>query len=190
MAEDFVDDKSTLVQLTAWYHQAGSHCLSPCRPGSLMPHGTNWWTKCWHQYRSFHCGDKIMKDNDMILFPFLKTQHKCNPWSYQSYADDLYSMKFYDQKNFMIRNQFCCTRCRSGSDWPLVSCTGDLQIRYYFADISSRASRRADGGSGFAEISMDWLVWSMVPVWPGGDHSARLDGQLQPRLFHSLRAQH
>ena len=33
------DDKSTLVQVMAWCHQATSHCLSQCWPRSLSPYG-------------------------------------------------------------------------------------------------------------------------------------------------------
>ena len=36
---DFTDDKSTLVQVMAWCHQATSHYLSHCWPRSLSPYG-------------------------------------------------------------------------------------------------------------------------------------------------------
>ena len=36
---DLTDDKSTLVQVMAWCHQATSHYLSQCWPRSLSPYG-------------------------------------------------------------------------------------------------------------------------------------------------------
>ena len=39
MSHDLTDDKSTLVQVMAWCHQATSHYLSQCRPRSLSPYG-------------------------------------------------------------------------------------------------------------------------------------------------------
>ena len=37
---DLSDDKSTLVQVMAWCHQATSHYLNQCWPRSLPPYGT------------------------------------------------------------------------------------------------------------------------------------------------------
>ena len=39
MSLDLIDDKSTLVQVMAWCHQATSHYLSQCWPRSLSPYG-------------------------------------------------------------------------------------------------------------------------------------------------------
>ena len=39
MPLDHICDKSTLVQVTAWCHQATSHYLSQCWPRSLSPYG-------------------------------------------------------------------------------------------------------------------------------------------------------
>ena len=39
MPLDLIDDKSTLVQVMAWCHQATSHYLSQCWPRSLSPYG-------------------------------------------------------------------------------------------------------------------------------------------------------
>ena len=39
MAENTFDDKSTLVQVMAWCHQATSHYLSQCWPRSVLPYG-------------------------------------------------------------------------------------------------------------------------------------------------------
>ena len=37
MSQDPADDKSTLVQVMSWCHQATSHYLSQCWPGSMSP---------------------------------------------------------------------------------------------------------------------------------------------------------
>ena len=39
MPQDLADDKSTLVQIMAWCHQATSHYLSQCWPRSMSPNG-------------------------------------------------------------------------------------------------------------------------------------------------------
>ena len=39
MPLDLIDDKSTLVQVTAWCRQATSHCLNQCWPRSRSPNG-------------------------------------------------------------------------------------------------------------------------------------------------------
>ena len=39
MPWNLTDDKSMLVQVMAWCHQATSHYLSQCWPGSQLPHG-------------------------------------------------------------------------------------------------------------------------------------------------------
>ena len=39
MPQDLTNDKSTLVQVMAWCHQATSHYLSQCWPSSLSPYG-------------------------------------------------------------------------------------------------------------------------------------------------------
>ena len=39
MSLDLTDDKSALVQVMAWCHQATSHYLSQCWPKSLSPYG-------------------------------------------------------------------------------------------------------------------------------------------------------
>ena len=37
--QDLIEDKSTLVQVMAWCHQAPSHYLSQCWPRSMSPYG-------------------------------------------------------------------------------------------------------------------------------------------------------
>ena len=47
MPQDLTDDKSTLVQVMAWCHQATSHYLSQCWLSLLSPYGIirPWWVK-------------------------------------------------------------------------------------------------------------------------------------------------
>ena len=48
MPLDLIDDKSTLVQVMAWCHQATSHYLGHCWPSSMSPNGITMpkWVKC------------------------------------------------------------------------------------------------------------------------------------------------
>ena len=53
MSMELTDDKSTLVQVMAWCHQAPSHYLSQCWPRSTSPYGVarpqwvnQWCAKC------------------------------------------------------------------------------------------------------------------------------------------------
>ena len=39
MSQDLTDDKSRLVQVMAWCHQATSHYLNQCWPRSMSPYG-------------------------------------------------------------------------------------------------------------------------------------------------------
>ena len=41
MSTGLINDKSTLVQVMAWCHQATSHYLSQCWPISMLPYGVN-----------------------------------------------------------------------------------------------------------------------------------------------------
>ena len=53
MPRDFTDDKSTLVQVMAWYRQATSHYLSQCWPSSMSPYGVTrpqWVNGFVHRY--------------------------------------------------------------------------------------------------------------------------------------------
>ena len=73
--QDLIDDKSALVQVMAWCHQATSHCLNHCRPRFVLPYGISgpqWvdisrskpikilhisrWHKC-------HCSKSNFRDN-------------------------------------------------------------------------------------------------------------------------------
>ena len=55
MSLDLTDEKSTLVPVMVWCHQATGHYLSQCWPRSLSPYGVTrpqwvkwcWWTPLW-----------------------------------------------------------------------------------------------------------------------------------------------
>ena len=51
MPLDLTDDKSILVQVMAWCHQATSHYLSQCWPRSMSPYGATrpQWVKSLHK---------------------------------------------------------------------------------------------------------------------------------------------
>ena len=48
MPQDLIDDKSTLLQVMAWCHQATSHYLNQCWPRFPTPYGVTrpQWAKC------------------------------------------------------------------------------------------------------------------------------------------------
>ena len=52
---DLSDDKSTLVQVMAWCHQATSHYLSHCWPRSVLPYGItrSQWVKAIQTYLQY-----------------------------------------------------------------------------------------------------------------------------------------
>ena len=70
----FSDDKSTLVQIMAWCHQAPSHYLNQCWPRSVMPYGVTrpqWvkkWKWNWTQPNCLHSGrNPTRKVNSLAL---------------------------------------------------------------------------------------------------------------------------
>ena len=84
---DFIDDKSTLVQVMAWCHQATSHYLSQCWLRSMSPYGVTrpQWVKQWRYYSlaiicwlksSYNsvtqCGLVMPGTNELYIFMSLK----------------------------------------------------------------------------------------------------------------------
>ena len=53
MPQDLTDDKSTLVQVMAWYHQATSHCLSQCWHRFMSQYGVT--RPQWVNAQTHHC---------------------------------------------------------------------------------------------------------------------------------------
>ena len=64
MALDLTDNKSTLVQVMAWYRQATSHYLSQCWPRSMSPNGVTrpQWVK---MVPSFKPGSAFIKPDQL-----------------------------------------------------------------------------------------------------------------------------
>ena len=71
MPLDLTDDKSTLVQVMAWCHQAPSHYLSQCWPRSMSPNGITrpQWVK---GESSSWCG----RTWDLCLFNFITSGNR------------------------------------------------------------------------------------------------------------------
>ena len=68
MPQDLTDDKSTLVQVMAWCHQATSHYLSQCWPRSLLPYGVTrpQWVK--QKSSTYEQTSMIVNQNSNIFF--------------------------------------------------------------------------------------------------------------------------
>ena len=70
MPWDLTDDKSTLVQVMAWCHQATSHYLSQCWPSSMSPYGITrpQWVK-WNNlfWRSIHYVNSLLTLEKIFL---------------------------------------------------------------------------------------------------------------------------
>ena len=67
MPQDPTDDKSTLVHVMAWCHQATSHYLNQCWPRSPMPYGVT--RPQWVNHSEF-----------LMLEPVYSRQIKSIPW--------------------------------------------------------------------------------------------------------------
>ena len=64
MQLNFSDDKSTLIQVMAWCHQAASHCLNQCWPSSMSPCGITrdqWINTLRPRQNGRHFADDIFK---------------------------------------------------------------------------------------------------------------------------------
>ena len=78
---DLTDDKSTLVQVMAWCHQATSHCLSQCWPKSMSPNGVTrpQWVKkmgslrhpWWYYFNKIKEPAHMVKNNSRRDLPVL-----------------------------------------------------------------------------------------------------------------------
>ena len=82
MSLDLTDDKSTLVQVMAWCHQATSHYLSQCWPRPVSPYGVirPQWVKA--NFMSYH--NKIGH-----AVPYQQNLWKYNPvdWLWYFFCD-------------------------------------------------------------------------------------------------------
>ena len=72
MPQNSADDKSTLVQVMAWCHQATSHYLSQCWPRSLSPYGVTrpqWVNQSWLIEAQWHSPEGNFPRAASVLFP-------------------------------------------------------------------------------------------------------------------------
>ena len=92
MPQNLTDDKSTLVQVMAWCHQATSHYLNQCWPRYSTPYGVtrSQWVKSSEIFEDFGtaiCGIKIMTSHwillDVISFHALDTIFLARNLSYR-----------------------------------------------------------------------------------------------------------
>ena len=91
MPQDLTDDKSTLVQVMAWCHQATSHYLNQCWPRSPTPYGV---TRPRSDRHSGCCHIFPISPCQMISTTIYKFVH----------PDDLYILKSFCHDNIMIWN--------------------------------------------------------------------------------------
>ena len=88
MPWDFMDDKSTLVQVMAWCHQPTSHYLSQCWPSSMSRYGVTrpQWVKkiMWMASIIFSCLCKYSEKStatNIILQPYSHDTYKAISFS-------------------------------------------------------------------------------------------------------------
>ena len=81
---DHADDKSTLVQVTAWCRQATSHYLSQCWPRSLSPYGVT--RPQWVKEIRCYTLDQSDKSHVPVPYPAIhpsepkKCTYFCSEW--------------------------------------------------------------------------------------------------------------
>ena len=92
MPQNLTDDKSTLVQVMAWCHQAASHYLNQCWPRSQTPYGAtrpqwvNWlaFPEYWQDLAWLTCCGQVTPhgNSDMGQHWLLCWQHQAIIWTY------------------------------------------------------------------------------------------------------------
>ena len=96
MSLDLTDDKSTLVQVMAWCHQATRHYLSEWWPKPLSPYGVTrpqWVKMLSHQYRNFHHKDKTISWPSYSYNHYTEKMASSFNLSLLQYQDDVLSIK-------------------------------------------------------------------------------------------------
>ena len=94
MPEYVINEKSTLVQVMAWCHQATSHYLSQCWPRSVSPYGVS--RPQWYSviYRIItHCC--VSKEFLRIVFAICSIWYIC-----VGYNEPLWEMSFWEYVNY------------------------------------------------------------------------------------------
>ena len=73
MAQNTIDDKSTLVLVMAWCHQATSHYLSQCWPRSMSPYGVTrpHRVKAMHDLWNMYCLYFQENENEILKVCFM-----------------------------------------------------------------------------------------------------------------------
>ena len=116
MSLDLTNDKSTLVQVMSWCHQATSHYLSQCWPRSMLPYGVTrpQWVNslvpviasqilCWPALVNglLPCGSKASPIKPILTHP---SYHKeiFNSWIIQIKAtwEEIHKMSVTISENF------------------------------------------------------------------------------------------
>ena len=135
MSQDITDDKSTLVQVMAWCHQAPSHYLSPCWPSSMSPYGflrQQWvngqfivpfllwqrsyickWASCWH------------RRNNMAIIDLSPETHHAK-WCIQHLAHGVRNVSKYMYFVAILKsnriNKINCTFTELEFQWEICKC--------------------------------------------------------------------
>ena len=148
MPQALTDDKSILVQVMAWYHQATSHCLNQCWPRSSKLYGVTRprWVKIT-TYAS-HMNGLILKicnfiANELELYIFLNfTTNMCNSVTVNTLWDTT-----DHQSLFCVYWQKSPCHCKSYYGWSLHVCQlltafgslamHDLLSHYIFITVTS-----------------------------------------------------
>ena len=75
MPQDFTDDKSIMVQVMAWCHQATSHYLSQCWPRSMLPYGVirPQWVKWKQTIKTWNISCKLTSQIIKVGYWYLST---------------------------------------------------------------------------------------------------------------------
>ena len=118
MPQDPTDDKSTLLQVMAWCHQATSHYLSQCCPSYMLPYGVtspqliNWYVT-WFQQPGLAFKAEAVRD--MTMLPKQITSkirlHKKSTYNSKSLHDKMTIVNQHTEKKITYQHTFnssCC----------------------------------------------------------------------------------
>ena len=150
--KDRTDDKSTLVQVMAWYRQATSYYLSQCWPRSMSPNGVTrpQWVKRkgWHMdcpnHNEFHAdSDQKVVSIKLILPLVISRQSICTTLLFQ-YFTYTFILRIAGSNNDLLPNGLLVViwttiklimrpkgtyLCLNGKPWYLQhNCVGDTIV--------------------------------------------------------------
>ena len=133
MPLDLTDDKSTLVQVMAWYHQATSHYLSQCWPRSMSTNGVT-----RPQWVNSLSAKKSHKLQNLTMYVFLQYHSpfkgsirisvisRRGPWK-GAYGDTPF--------NLMIANLLIYSVCIPKLPQPVWLLISPLSLMRVFSDL-------------------------------------------------------